>query len=365
MAHVPPSTPSARADQGPTPAFKPYVLPTESVPEFTLKAIVLGAIFGIIFGAVTVYLALRAGLTVSASIPIAVLAIAVFKRFGRSTILENNIVQTIGSAGESVAAGVVFTIPGLPVHRERRRAGVLQHPADRHAGGGRRHHRRADDGAHAPRAHREGARGAAVPRGHGLRRGADRGRARRRDGEDGLRRLLDRHGLLGREQALRALARGAAGDRHRPGARLPERHADERDHPGVPGRGLHHRPADRRDHGLGLGAVVAGAHPAALDAGPGADGARRPDEARVHAGLDRREQPGQLDLPRVRALHRRGRRGHGGPHHARPDAADDLRLDPRLAAGAGRRRRRRRRARARSGTSRSRGWPSGRWPWPS
>src|SRR5688572_4047797 len=93
--------------------FNPYVPPEESPPEFTVKAVVLGVVFGIIFGAVTVYLALRAGLTVSASIPIAVLAIAVFKRIGRSTILENNIVQTIGSAGESVAAGVVFTVPAL------------------------------------------------------------------------------------------------------------------------------------------------------------------------------------------------------------------------------------------------------------
>ena len=66
-----------------------------------------------IFGASTVYLGLRAGLTVSASIPIAVLAISVLKKLGGSTILENNIVQTIGSAGESLAAGVVFTIPAL------------------------------------------------------------------------------------------------------------------------------------------------------------------------------------------------------------------------------------------------------------
>ena len=73
----------------------------------------LGAMFGLIFGASTVYLGLRAGLTVSASIPIAVLAISVLKRLGGSTILENNIVQTIGSAGESVAAGVVFTMPAL------------------------------------------------------------------------------------------------------------------------------------------------------------------------------------------------------------------------------------------------------------
>src|SRR5215475_10196434 len=93
--------------------FKPYVPDEQVVPEFSLKAIILGAIFGIIFGAATVYLAIRAGLTVSASIPIAVLAIAVFKRLGKSTILENNIVQTIGSAGESIAAGVVFTIPAL------------------------------------------------------------------------------------------------------------------------------------------------------------------------------------------------------------------------------------------------------------
>src|SRR5574341_1615964 len=93
--------------------FKPYIPDDQIVPEFTAKAIILGAIFGIIFGAATVYLALKAGLTVSASIPIAVLAIAVFKRIGKSTILENNIVQTIGSAGESVAAGVVFTIPAL------------------------------------------------------------------------------------------------------------------------------------------------------------------------------------------------------------------------------------------------------------
>ncbi|MBI5244308.1 MAG: oligopeptide transporter, OPT family [Elusimicrobia bacterium] len=93
--------------------FKPYVADDAVVPEFTLKAVLLGAAFGILFGAVTVYLALRAGLTVSASIPIAVLAIAVFKKIGRSTILENNIVQTIGSAGESIAAGVVFTTPAF------------------------------------------------------------------------------------------------------------------------------------------------------------------------------------------------------------------------------------------------------------
>src|SRR4249920_1023147 len=93
--------------------FKPYIPADQEIPEFSLKAVLLGIFFGIVFGAATVYLALRAGLTVSASVPIAVLAIAVFKKLGKSTILENNIVQTIGSAGESVAAGVVFTVPAL------------------------------------------------------------------------------------------------------------------------------------------------------------------------------------------------------------------------------------------------------------
>ena len=104
---------SATRPSAPPAAFQPYVPATESPAEFTSKAIVLGVLFGLLFGASTVYLGLRAGLTVSASIPIAVLAISVLKRFGGATILENNIVQTIGSAGESVAGGVVFTIPAL------------------------------------------------------------------------------------------------------------------------------------------------------------------------------------------------------------------------------------------------------------
>jgi OPT family oligopeptide transporter len=95
------------------PAPEPYVPPQTTIAELSAKAIALGVVFGVIFGAATVYLALKAGLTVSASIPIAVLAISVFKKLGSSTILENNIVQTIGSAGESIAAGVVFTLPGF------------------------------------------------------------------------------------------------------------------------------------------------------------------------------------------------------------------------------------------------------------
>ena len=93
--------------------FQPFVASETQMKEFTLKAVLVGSAFGIIFGASTVYLALKAGLTVSASIPIAVMAIALSKLFLRTTILENNIIQTTGSAGESIAAGVVFTLPGF------------------------------------------------------------------------------------------------------------------------------------------------------------------------------------------------------------------------------------------------------------
>jgi putative OPT family oligopeptide transporter len=93
--------------------FTPFVGPEESPREFTLRAVILGALFGVLFGAVSVYVGLRAGLTVSASIPISVLSISILRAFGRSTILENNIVQTTGSAGESLAAGVIFTMPAL------------------------------------------------------------------------------------------------------------------------------------------------------------------------------------------------------------------------------------------------------------
>jgi OPT family oligopeptide transporter len=93
--------------------FMPFIAPETVMKEFTLKAVITGACFGIIFGAATVYLALKAGLTVSASIPIAVMSIALSKLFLKTTILENNIIQTTGSAGESIAAGVVFTLPGF------------------------------------------------------------------------------------------------------------------------------------------------------------------------------------------------------------------------------------------------------------
>jgi putative OPT family oligopeptide transporter len=95
------------------PAFKPFVPATETRPELSARALILGGIFGVLFGAVTVYVGLRAGLTVAASIPISVLSISILRAFGRSSILENNIVQSTGNAGQSIASGVIFTLPAL------------------------------------------------------------------------------------------------------------------------------------------------------------------------------------------------------------------------------------------------------------
>ncbi len=98
---------------------KPYVPHTESPRELTISGIILGMLLGLVFSASSVYLALKIGLTVSASIPIAVLSITIFRyaakafRARPATILQNNIVQTTGSAGESIAAGTVFTLPAL------------------------------------------------------------------------------------------------------------------------------------------------------------------------------------------------------------------------------------------------------------
>ncbi|HSH00212.1 MAG TPA: oligopeptide transporter, OPT family, partial [candidate division Zixibacteria bacterium] len=93
-------------------AFQPYVPASQTIAEVTLKAVVLGAILSVVFGVANAYLALKYGLTVSASIPAAVMSMAILRGlFKKVTVLENNIVQTIGSAGESLAAGIAFTIP--------------------------------------------------------------------------------------------------------------------------------------------------------------------------------------------------------------------------------------------------------------
>ncbi|MCU0623466.1 MAG: oligopeptide transporter, OPT family, partial [Gemmatimonadaceae bacterium] len=110
-----PAAAPSTADAAPT----PYITDDRQLIELTPGAIVLGVLLGLVFAASSVYLALKIGLTVSASIPIAVLSITIFRSLGAAMgvsgpqILRNNIVQTTGSAGESIAAGVVFTLPAL------------------------------------------------------------------------------------------------------------------------------------------------------------------------------------------------------------------------------------------------------------
>ncbi len=114
MAELPAKKPADAA-----PDYKPYVPDEAQLPEFTWPSVLLGAVLGIIFGASSLYLLLKVGMTVSASVPIAVLSITLFRvftnvfGFRRKTILENNIVQTAGSAGESIAFGVGVTMPAL------------------------------------------------------------------------------------------------------------------------------------------------------------------------------------------------------------------------------------------------------------
>ena len=95
--------------------FKPYIPPEKSLPEYTVKAFVLGVVLSIVMGAANAYLGMYAGMTVSASIPAAVISMAILLAFKDKNILENNMVQTAASAGESLAAGVIFTFPALVV----------------------------------------------------------------------------------------------------------------------------------------------------------------------------------------------------------------------------------------------------------
>src|SRR5213596_3803011 len=102
----------------PTPIHHPYIAPETRIPELTARAVILGTVLGMIFGASSLYLVLKVGLTVSASIPVAVISIALFRALSKlgmrdATILENNVVQTAGSAGESIAFGVGVTMPAI------------------------------------------------------------------------------------------------------------------------------------------------------------------------------------------------------------------------------------------------------------
>jgi putative OPT family oligopeptide transporter len=105
--------PSARASASGSESHRPFIPASQSLPEITVKAVILGVILALVLAGANAYLGLFAGLTVSASIPAAVISMGILRLFPRSNILENNIVQTCASAGESLAAGVIFTIPAL------------------------------------------------------------------------------------------------------------------------------------------------------------------------------------------------------------------------------------------------------------
>ena len=109
-----------RPDEPHAVAYRPYIAPETVMPELTVRAVVVGTLLGMIFGASSLYLVLKVGLTVSASIPVAVISITLFRIFSKmggrnATILENNIVQTAGSAGESIAFGVGVTMPAIMI----------------------------------------------------------------------------------------------------------------------------------------------------------------------------------------------------------------------------------------------------------
>src|SRR6202453_4052883 len=104
----------------PQPKFEPFILPETVMREFTVRALITGTVLGILFGASPLYLVLKVGLTVSASISVAVISLALFRMLSKvglrdATILENNITQTAGSAGESLAFGVGVTMPAIMI----------------------------------------------------------------------------------------------------------------------------------------------------------------------------------------------------------------------------------------------------------
>ena len=226
----------------PSAVHRPFVPDEANLPEFTWPAVVVGALLGIIFGASSLYLVLKVGMTVSASIPVAVMSITLFRVFSRAfgfrraTILENNIVQTTGSAGESIAFGVGVTMPALMLlgfEMDVTRVmvvsvlggvlGILMMIPLRRAFIVKQHGT------------------LTLSRRDRLRRRADRGRARRRNGQDGLRRLRHRLCLPVSPPGDEALA-----GHPRPSPRLVSRgRADHGSGSHAAGRWLHYRHADR------------------------------------------------------------------------------------------------------------------------
>ena len=157
-------------------SFKPYIPAEKITAEMTATSVIMGIILSVVFGAANAYLGLRVGMTVSASIPAAVISMGVIRvLLKKNSILESNMVQTIGSAGESLAAGAIFTMPALFLWAKEGlcdKPSILEITPDRPV---RRHSGRSVHGAPAQRPDRQGARHPAVPGRHRLcRRSAGR-----------------------------------------------------------------------------------------------------------------------------------------------------------------------------------------------
>ena len=304
---------------------KPYVPAAETrMPEFTWRAVIVGSALGILFGASSLYLVLKVGMTVSASIPVAVLAITLFR--GLSRLLP--IRHADHPRKQHHADGRL----GRRVDRLRRRRHHAGPDADRLRDGHHAHHggvdpwrsaRHPDDDPAAAGLHRQAARQArrggqaALPRGHGLRPGADFRREGRHERQDGFLRVRDRFP----PQVRHGGHEPAQDDRGDPTEEVQRRgRADRRHGFRIARRRLHHRRSHQRHHVRGGRAGVAGDRADDFlfrGEGPGYRGpgwqADRPDEHRRHS-------------QRLHALHRRRLRGGGRHHQHVPDLAHDYPL---------------------------------------
>ena len=147
--------------------FKPYIPADKIVPEFTVTSALIGCLLAIVFGAANAYLGLLVGMTISASIPAAVISMGIIRVIlRRDSILENNLVQTIGSAGESLAAGAIFTLPALFLWAGGRKDRIPEPPYYFLHRTVRRSPRSLLHGAAPSGSHRRRARNAAVPGGN-------------------------------------------------------------------------------------------------------------------------------------------------------------------------------------------------------
>ena len=289
---------------------KPFVPASETQAEISFLPLLVGALLGILFGASSMYLVLKVGMTVSASIPVAVLSITLFRAFSkafgirRATILENNIVQTTGSAGEGIAFGAGVTMPAMLILGYDLN---YLHTAIVAVLGGDPGH--LPHNPHPPGPHREGGPEPHLPRGHRLRRGAHLRGEGRDHRQDRLRRPGLRVPLRPRLPGVRVL-QGHAGAGLRQVVR--RRQHLRRGEPGAARRRVRHRDPHLPHHGSGRHPRLPGPHARHQALWLHRQRADLPRHGPHQGHVDRRH------LAQLRALHRRRRRGSRRHHLPRP-----------------------------------------------